>query len=1317
MPREGKPMYAPHARDDRRRARVGLSLLLASTVALGLGACAQDEPNLLSARRATSRSELVGGPVAYGDVGDYLLENDKLRAVILDPGRSWGPGVFGGSLVDLDIRRQDARYPEGHGRDRFAEVFPLANLLVPAPTASQIRVIADGSDGQAATLRVEGKGYAMLHSLYVMRDNKEKLELLGFKDIKPDVSFQTDYTVRPGESFVRMTTRIILDEPPAKGDPCTDKKPCPGGRSCVKAKPEDTAGVCSCAAIACPGSCLACARDADGCPTDTCSAVVPMNVTRGDEGVIDVILGDSLAVTKSTERSGGMGGGDFLFFGKHNTQFVPNYGFDQEEATWNAWFDGRDTFAKPFIFDYVAAVGGDVSYAYYTVRRDPADPPPMVSVPVFTSTATPFVAASLNCLQDDSDDEGCDRQRVLEYERFLAVGAGDASSVIETLRRHRGDPLGTIKGFVRWGATGAAAKNATVLVFRDPKPGQTWTSIAELEAANRAIDGSPGVVNAIDADRGVELREDGDFATALPPGDWVLVARDAQGIVFGTPVSVRIEADKRQVALLSLPTPARVRVRVTDAAGQALPAKVTVQALDAAGKLVEGDANRRVYADQGRLGSGVEAIAYASAGDADVPLAPGRYRIVVSHGPEYGIHDLRDVTLREGQELPITARLVQQIDSRGWISGDFHLHQRPSFDSGMALDKRVRTIVAEGVDYAAATDHDVVTDFAPIIRQLGLERWLKSVVGVEVSTLDIGHYIGFPFKYKELDVPSHGSIDWYCMASDRLIDAIVFDRSGFASKDDRPTTIVAHPRDGFLGWADQIGLNPYTLTRMRSDNDTEAGRALDTSVFRTTACDFDTLEVLNGKRFDLIHTPTVREIQVYERCLARIDGAGRDGDGGTDAVAARAALETACPELPELPELQETPEMLPQTPEGRLAVCSDSEPIATCKMRHRRALALAVNTAILVRRPEEQQAWLVELQRTPEERQRWAKADGLDAAEANKMLDELTGLCRVDRKKLNKPFAEAVPAASWDRPCGERNGALGDWMRMLEHGMVRAVSGGSDSHASSIEPGTPRNYVRSGSDEAVGLDPAEISRNLRQGKAVTSYGPLVEVTLLGRGPGELASAAKGGKAKLRVKVQTADWYGVDLIEVYRNGAVVARRNLDVAPSAIVDFDEDIEVDIPDRDSWFAVIAIGRASRHWLRPVSLDVPFGELQLPTVASMAFANVPVVNAVFPAPVRFPDFFPIRPLAITNAILVDTGGDGRYDAPLGPAPFCSPRCDPGKGTLADGSGRTCQSLQRDFVCLAEEQRCGVPIPGVCDVYDAISKGALRDARGGHGP
>ncbi len=64
------------------------------------------------------------------------------------------------------------------------------------------------------------------------------------------------------------------------------------------------------------------------------------------------------------------------------------------------------------------------------------------------------------------------------------------------------------------------------------------------------------------------------------------------------------------------------------------------------------------------------------------------------------------------------------VDTRGWISADLHVHAVPSLDAPTPLVERVRSLAAAGVEVAVATDHNVVTDYAPAIRERGLEPWL-----------------------------------------------------------------------------------------------------------------------------------------------------------------------------------------------------------------------------------------------------------------------------------------------------------------------------------------------------------------------------------------------------------------------------------------------------------------------------------------------------------------------------------------------------------------------------------------------------------------
>src|SRR5262245_42220284 len=103
-----------------------IGLLLALVVA---AASCQSPGSMLQAYQVTDRAQLFGGgPRSLGDVGDFLLQNDQIRVVIQNAGFSRGFGVYGGGIIDADLRRVDeqgrATSLYGGGHDIFAEMFP-----------------------------------------------------------------------------------------------------------------------------------------------------------------------------------------------------------------------------------------------------------------------------------------------------------------------------------------------------------------------------------------------------------------------------------------------------------------------------------------------------------------------------------------------------------------------------------------------------------------------------------------------------------------------------------------------------------------------------------------------------------------------------------------------------------------------------------------------------------------------------------------------------------------------------------------------------------------------------------------------------------------------------------------------------------------------------------------------------------------------------------------------------------------------------------------------------------------------------------------
>jgi hypothetical protein len=78
------------------------------------------------AGQVQSRAELVGGPRAIGEVGDYRLSNDKVRFIVQNIGASRVYTTFGGSLIDADLNRPAELDPYGRpqGHDGLGELFP-----------------------------------------------------------------------------------------------------------------------------------------------------------------------------------------------------------------------------------------------------------------------------------------------------------------------------------------------------------------------------------------------------------------------------------------------------------------------------------------------------------------------------------------------------------------------------------------------------------------------------------------------------------------------------------------------------------------------------------------------------------------------------------------------------------------------------------------------------------------------------------------------------------------------------------------------------------------------------------------------------------------------------------------------------------------------------------------------------------------------------------------------------------------------------------------------------------------------------------------
>ena len=840
------------------------SLLLA----LVLSSCSSAETaENARAYRMDNRVQGVGGPAAIAEPGDLVLDNGVIRVAILRDGNSPGPGMFGGSLVDADRVRHDGIHRAGTGMDAFAELMPMVNLMVPGYrddparrshyTTLSVEVLADegrfacsppmtedpsgpppcrclgslamsyAASAAAGECPVEG-GKPGCSAILTCGKADRLVEALGMIEtlgVRMNLSLETVYLLDPGAEYVRIRTDIFIDN-----------------------------------------------RWRDSVDPYTLGGVEPF-ITDG-LGVLDVLTGDDLLPPEEPHiwRPGFLAG-DFLLMGKKVSIFAAGHGFDFPNTFQRLFDDGKDILGTPQSADAVVGVGDGVSYAYGS-----QDGPTIV--PIYTGEFTGAFTHGMRC--DNLDTTCIDSEtRPLRYERLLTVGRGDVASAMAPLYALRGEATGTLAGHVYDRRTARPISGAKVFVLRDP-----WAADATHEfpaTADRLFEllvgdlGDPGVVTELGTDLPDDAVPDGSFSGPVPPGDYFVVVR-AAGRALSTPARVRVTAGGTTVASLAAGAPGRVDVAVFDETGSASPAKLTF-----VGPIGDGDpcgpgaavahltaqsSARPLPLGGGEIGDRIAAISFTTDGSASVDLEPGRYDLWVSRGFEYSV-DRRCVDVPAYDAARVNAAVRRQVSTTGWVAGDFHLHGFHSFDAETTYEQRAVSAVAEGVEVLAMTDHDVVTDVGASVEALGLRHRLLAVAGEEVTPIETGHIIGFPLRYDER-AAQYGALDWSrrdsCVAEpgqpqcnqdgkegyvlprtpqevfDWLRDRGVYGR-------DDTLVFAPHPRDGFFGLFDQFGFNHFDASFDSPGLIRGQHPLLRPEYF---SWDFDAIELLNSKRFEMI---------------------------------------------------------------------------------------------------------------------------------------------------------------------------------------------------------------------------------------------------------------------------------------------------------------------------------------------------------------------------------------------------------------------------------------------------------------------------------
>jgi len=822
------------------------------------------------------RSQLIGGPGAQGGVGDYLIQNDKIRIIIhARAGDTGSSTTFGGTILDADLQRPEVEFSGGRGRDSLYEVAPLVSLAVVRPDATTAFTTRTTDDG-AAVLRIES----------TMGNIVDVIALFG--SVVPELAvqdmwFAIEYELRPGENFLRITVEAFREGEPLEGAEVVDMATIEGSEpfiSILKGSRE-------------VGAMTPCDGDDEVCPDgQSCQTVQDARVCRALDAEI-----------------GGLFGGWLALIGKKVKNFVPGNGFDPWLTLKSAAAQGADFFANPAPFLFMAGAGDRVSYALHTEGD--------LLIPVATSAFTLAISHEAHCTLDAPN---CLRGKGVRMKGYFAVGEGDVASAIDGLITMRDLPAASLEGIVLDQRTGAPVSKADVMVFADPWPTASDAEVEnktyrELVDAHRAAttdavntSGLAGMITHMRSDVGVDDVLDGTFSgRVILPGDGgaqrvFLVARDHEQL--SEPVAVRLGAETAQ-AVVVLPQQGHVDVEVRDESGLRVPARVTIgrcmpecavdadcsddaskvchatdrRCVPAGGCSVDTDCDPDERCDTGssqcicdggsqlptELGGhwpvdGVTERHYVGPSGESFELPAGVYEVIASRGIEYSI-DRSYVELKAGRHTRLIAHVNRVVDTAGFISADFHVHGANSPDSAVPSAVRVMSFAGEGVELLTSTDHDMLTDYQPTLRVLGLEPWLTTQNGVESSPLMLSHFLGFPMDIdmtQPQQMPSKTRWDWYARDPQSIMTKIR--SNGTLGGEQDAVVLLAHVYDYF----NYYELNSYNLEAEGNALFALADPILDAQYF---SGEFDGFEIANGKSQDYIRKPTVAEMRGYNVAL------------------------------------------------------------------------------------------------------------------------------------------------------------------------------------------------------------------------------------------------------------------------------------------------------------------------------------------------------------------------------------------------------------------------------------------------------------------
>ncbi len=313
------------------------------------------------------------------------------------------------------------------------------------------------------------------------------------------------------------------------------------------------------------------------------------------------------------------------------------------------------------------------------------------------------------------------------------------------------------------------------------------------------------------------LEEPAMLELPLPKGHYVVSAHFFPAVC--EELLVVGKEEKNLCTLQDLPQ-GTLKVKITNSEGEFVPGKVTFIGLDPT-KTPYFQPENPIESE--RSWESFKNSLYPQRYGLEVNLPVGTYLIYASRGPEYTV-DQQVIEVLKDEYRELTFIIDEVVKTPHLIALDPHMHTHNS-DGYVTIAERIKSVVAEGIEVAVATDHNYISDYNPVLNKLGLNKYLAVIAGNEVTTSRVIHYNTYPLKYRPQE-EHNGAIYPLAYEASPLFKAS-------RKKDPEAILQVNHPRSGTIGYFNNFHLDPESAAT--------AHKALDTS--------FDVLEVMNGPYF------------------------------------------------------------------------------------------------------------------------------------------------------------------------------------------------------------------------------------------------------------------------------------------------------------------------------------------------------------------------------------------------------------------------------------------------------------------------------------